>query len=383
MEQTAPTEGAAAITSARRKWFRYRFLAIGAGLLVMIIASGASGAWMYQLMTAEPERDKLQASQQVVLKEGEVVASVAKKASPSVVSIIIGTDSPYGQMATGAGTGIIISRDGYVLTNKHVAPSPGENVSIVTADDIVYDDVSVVGTDPLNDIAFLKINNARDLTPATIGDSSKMAIGQKVIAIGNALGQYETTVTSGIISGEGRPVSASAGAGKAVESLSNLFQTDAAINPGNSGGPLLNINGDVIGINTAIAEEAEGIGFAIPINDAKGVIKSVLTTGKVKRPYLGVKYLTINADVAKHYQLSVKDGAYIAVDEGAVMAGGPAAKAGLKLGDVITKIGSTKLDKRHVLSSLISQYTVGEKVSVTVLRDGKSQSFTVTLEEYR
>lgn len=365
----------------RRTFFARKDLWLTMSVIGLSFLAGIAGAWTYGQYRVQPENGNLNQSQKVVMQESEVVASVAKKASPSVVSIITSGESAYGRLTAGAGTGIIISKDGYVLTNKHVLPGVNERISIVTADDTMYDNVKIVGADPLNDIAFLKIEGVDDLKPATIGDSSKMAIGQKVIAIGNALGRYETTVTSGIISGKGRPLSATSG--DEVEELSNLFQTDAAINPGNSGGPLLNILGEVIGINTAIAEEAEGIGFAIPMNDAKGVMQSVLKHGKVQRAYLGVRYVAITAEVAKEFNLSVKNGAYLGPEQDAIVSGGPAAKAGLKAGDIITKINGVTLNKQYPLSSIISQYSPGETITVTALRDGNERDIKVTLEEYR
>jgi serine protease Do len=251
----------------------------------------------------------------------------------------------------------------------------------VLSDGTSYDDVTVVGRDGLNDLAFLKINGVNNLTPATIGDSSKTQVGQKVIAIGNALGQYQTTVTSGIISALNRPLTASDEQGSSTEQLDNLFQTDAAINPGNSGGPLVDLAGAVIGINTAVAQDAQGIGFAIPINDAKGLIKSVTTKGKIERAYLGVRYVSITPDVAAQLKLSVKNGAYI-TGENPVISSSPADKAGLRDKDIITKINGTSIDQQHPLSSVMAQFSSGDKIDVTYLRDGKENTVKVTLETY-
>lgn len=196
------------------------------------------------------------------------------------------------------------------MTNNHVIKN-ATSVAVVDHTGERYEDVTVIGRDPLNDVAFLKISGKNDFTPATLGNSSTVRIGQQVIAIGNALGQYSNTVTSGIISGLGRPVTASTSNGD-TESLTDLIQTDASINEGNfSGGPLVNAAGQVIGINTAIIEDANGIGFSIPINSTKGVLAGVLATGKINRAYLGINYLTITADVARQYDLPVNSGAYI------------------------------------------------------------------------
>lgn len=321
----------------------------------------------------------------VVSQEGEVVADVAERVSPSVVSILTESQASLGFSSftqQSAGTGIIISESGYVLTNKHVVDG-ATKVDLVLADGTSYEGVDVVGSDPVNDIAFLKIKDGKNLKAATIGDSSKVAVGEKVIAIGNALGQYQTSVTSGIISGLGRPLVAGDEASGQTEQLRNLLQTDAAINPGNSGGPLVNLDGEVIGINTAIDQEAEGIGFAIPINDAKGLIKSVTTTGKLSRAFLGVSHVAVTADIAKRYDLPVGYGAYVVSDAGAaVTSGSPAAKAGLKEGDVITKLDSVKLDANNPLLSAISAHVPGDIVSITYIRDGREKTVSVTLGTY-
>lgn len=320
----------------------------------------------------------------VVSQEGELVADVVKRVSPSVVSIVTESRASLGfnvYTQQGAGTGIIVSTDGYILTNRHVV-NGANKVQIVTTDGTSYENVKVVGVDPANDIAFLKIDNAKSLPAATIGDSGAMEVGDKVIAIGNALGQYQTSVTSGIISGINRPIVAG-GQGNDTEQLSNLFQTDAAINPGNSGGPLVNLDGQVIGINTAVDQNAQGIGFAIPINDAKGLIKSVTTTGTLTRAYLGVTHIMLTADSAKHYNLDIKEGAYVTNDNGeAVVPDSPAARAGIKSGDVIVAIDGKAISAKTPLLSAVSQFTPNSKVAVTYVRDGKKTTTTVTLGAY-
>ncbi len=319
----------------------------------------------------------------VVSQDEENIASVASKVGPSVVSILTKgqTQSIFGtQTQEGAGSGIIISSDGYILTNKHVV-SGSDQLAVVTSDGTVYDNVKVLGTDPLNDLAFLKVDGVNNLAAATFGDSSSVRIGQKVVAIGNSLGEYQNTVTSGIISGTGRPVSAQEG--NSVENLTDLLQTDAAINPGNSGGPLVNLSGQVIGINTAIAADAQSIGFSIPINSAKGIIKNLMKTGKVQRAYLGVNYVSITPELAKQYSLPLKQGAYVASSEGsAVISGGPADKAGIKDKDIITKVGDLEVGSRGSVSSLVAEYTIGDKVPLTIYRDGKTMTVTVALEAY-
>jgi S1-C subfamily serine protease len=208
-----------------------------------------------------------------------------------------------------------------------------------------------------------------------------MQVGDYVVAIGNALGQFQNTVTSGIVSGYGRSIQAGDAGGDA-ENLDDLFQTDAAINEGNSGGPLVNLNGQVIGVNTAIAGDAQNIGFAIPINDVKGLIDQVIKTGQFKRPYLGISYIPLTADIASQYHLSVTNGAFIVPSNGgssSVLSGGPAATAGLKEGDIITAVDNTKIDATHSLTSLISQHQPGDRVNLTILRDGNTRHISVTL----
>lgn len=323
----------------------------------------------------------------LVSPDETTISSVVDKVSPSVVSVITEVESDsqlrggLQRLQTGAGSGIIVGKDGYVLTNKHVVDN-ARDIQLVTSDGTTYDDVSLLGTDPLNDLAFLKIKGVDNLPVAELGDSTTVKIGQRVIAIGNSLGQYQNTVTSGIISGTGRPISAQAG--DEVENLTDLLQTDAAINPGNSGGPLLNSSGQVIGINTAIAEDAEGIGFAIPVNAAKGILKQVLAGQPVKRAYLGVRYVEVNAAVAKEYKLDVKQGAYVFNQgrEPAVVSGSPASKAGIKKGDVITKINDVEVGPRGGVASLIAEYAPGDRIELTVNRDGKTIVLQVTLTSF-
>ena len=236
----------------------------------------------------------------------------------------------------------------------------------------------------------MKVNNLKGhkLSPATIGDSASVQVGDDVVAIGNALGQFQNTVTSGIISGFGRSVQAGSDSGASdatTENLDNLFQTDAAINEGNSGGPLVNLNGQVIGINTAIAGGAQNVGFSIPVNDVRGLINQVLKTGKFSRPYLGIRYIPLTADVASEYGLSVQSGAYIApaVDPSvpSILVGSPAETAGLVEKDIVIELDGTKINQTHSLTSLLDQHQPGDKVTLTVVRDGDSRDVQVTLGE--
>ena len=343
--------------------------------------------WGDQQSGTDTSGIKQDGSLTITQKEADLTELV-KKSSPTVVSIVTTQVSGQGffqQEVEGAGTGIVISKDGYILTNKHVI-SGARTVQVVMSDGTRYDDAQVVGSDPLNDIAFLKLKNVKDLEVATLGDSGNVRVGQDAIAIGNSLGQYNNTVTKGIISGLGRPVAAaSSELDSRVESLTDLIQTDAAINPGNSGGPLINSSGQVIGINTAVAADAQGIGFAIPINAAKGMIRGVIANGKVEKAYVGVRYISITPDVRVQYKLSVEQGALVrgSSEGSSVESGGPADKAGIKDGDIITKVNGRIVGEQGGFSSLIAEFMPGEKVDLTINRDGKERQVSVTLGSYR
>lgn len=358
--------------------------------VVLCFAASFLGAWLFVasgLVRPDVGDSIAEHREKIVLQEGEIVAEVFRKVSPSTVAITTESISQgrryvAPQVLQGAGSGIIISKDGYVLTNKHVIPEGVNSVSVILHDGKEYKDVKVVGRDPLNDIAFLKINGVNDLTPAAIGDSSKVAPGQKVVAIGNALGLFRNSVTAGIISGVGRPIETYDNGSS--EKLENLLQTDAAINPGNSGGPLVTLTGEVIGVNTAVSAQGDAIGFAIPINDAKGLISSVLEKGKIVKPYLGVRYIGLNSEIAKQLDLKRSEGAYVAAGDGqpAVMPGSPAAKIGLRERDIITKVDGHAITPDSSLASKLAQHKPGDKVELTVVREDKEQKISVTLEAY-
>lgn len=318
------------------------------------------------------------------------IESVASRVSQSVVSIVGKSQRSLRYFSSSvetasAGTGIIVSENGYILTNKHVVSKASE-ISVVTSDGNSYDNVKVVSTDPLNDIAILKISNAKGLKAAELGDSKKLNIGQQVIAIGNALGEYDGTVTSGIISGVGRTVVAADGAGSNKEMLTDMIQTDAAINTGNSGGPLVNAQGQVIGINTAVASSGQGIGFAIPISSVKGMLKSISKGETPKRAYLGANYVAVTPQIQKEYKLTVSKGALIKSrvrSRNAIISDSPAQQAGLQEGDVITKIDGVEISKNTSLGSLIGEKNVGDKIQITYIRNGQEKTTSVILEEYQ
>jgi serine protease Do len=354
--------------------------------LVFGLVGGALGSYVFirYFASAIPADRK-----QLVVQENSAVVDVASKVSPSVVSITSKTVTRgfFGnvQQAEGAGTGMIVTSDGLIMTNRHVVDDANATYTVVTSDGKSYP-AKVVSRDNTNDIAFVRIS-ASGLKPVELADSGTVKVGQRVIAIGNALGQFQNTVTEGIVSGLSRGVTAgdNSAIGGNSEDLQDLLQTDAAINPGNSGGPLVNLEGQVVGINTAVAGQgAQNIGFAIPVNDAKPLIASVKSSGRIVRPYLGVRYVALDQQVAQANNLKLTQGAWIQAADDAnpgVLPDSPAAKAGLKDGDIITKIGNTKIDATHSLQSLVGKYKVGDKVTMTINRDGKDQTVTVTLEE--
>ena len=344
----------------------------------------------------------------------EAVVAAVESASPSVVSVIVSKDLPilencpydpfsdlpdefkqfFGRgfefyqpcqrgtekREVGGGSGFAVSEDGLVLTNKHVVSDTKAEYTVLTNDGKKYS-AEVLARDPVQDLAVLKIN-ASGLKPAKLGNSDTVKLGQTAIVIGNALGEFRNTVSVGVVSGLSRTITAS-GEGFGTETIQGVIQTDAAINPGNSGGPLLNLKGEVIGINTAIASGAENIGFAIPINQAKRDITSVKQTGSIKTPYIGVRYLIITEEIAEKQNLPVDYGALVrGSEEGpGVISGSPAAKAGLQAEDVILEIDGVKIDKDRPLGVLIQKYGVGEAVNLKVRRGEGILSFKVTLEE--
>lgn len=315
------------------------------------------------------------------------IADIAEKVSPSVVSILTETrqESWFGQSSTNnsAGTGMIVSSDGLILTNKHVIDD-ADSVSIILSDGTTYNDIDLIGTDPLNDVAFLKISNVSNLTAIKLGNSKTISSGQQVIAIGNALGQYQNSVTEGIISGTGRNISARSES-SSIETLSDMIQTDASINPGNSGGPLVNAAGEVIGINTAVSSNAQGIGFAIPISSIKGMLKNILSNNKPERAYAGFYYTSITPAIAKQFKLSSSTGAFVHSnsDKSAVLKNSAADKAGLKDGDVIIEVNGDKVGTTGSISTLLGEYAPGDTVQLKILRDNKEKTLNLTLEAYR
>ncbi len=355
--------------------------------LVAVALSGAALYYAYNRPTTSIFHSSNSASNNAATFAEGSISEIANSVSKSVVSIITNTSTTgsffTGQVSQAAGTGFILSSDGYIATNKHVVAN-ATKIGVILDDGSTYEDVELIGTDPINDFAIIKIKDVKDLTPIKIGDSKTTNIGQQVVAIGNALGTYQNSVTSGIISGKGRSLTASDSSRTTYETLSDMIQTDAAINGGNSGGPLVNAAGEVIGINTAYASQGNNVGFAIPINSVKGIMAGVLKDGKFERAVLGVRYQTITPLIAKEKKLDVTAGAYVkgSNNASAVIKGSAGDKAGIKDGDIITAVNGTKIGTAGSLGSLIGEYAVGDTVKLEAYRDKKYVQLDVKLEAY-
>lgn len=326
---------------------------------------------------------------QTIVQEENAIISVVDETAPSVVAIgvtqrIINPFQPFSagtQQNSTIGTGFVVSKEqGIIVTNRHVVADPNGRYSVVTKDGDRLE-IENIYLDPILDLALVKVK-AVDLPALELGDSSKLKVGQTAIAIGNALGRFDNTVTTGIISGMGRAVVAGDPFGGDIEQLDNLIQTDAAINPGNSGGPLLNSAGQVIGVNVATTEGAQNIGFAIPINSVKAIVDEFSRTGKISRPYLGVRYRMLSRDVAILNE--VPQGAYIQD----VINDSPADRAGLKAGDIITKFDNQSLTDNassvtssSKLTDLIQSKKVDDSLTLNVWSDGQERTVNVTLAD--
>lgn len=332
-----------------------------------------------------------------IVNEESVITDAVDKVSPSVVTVSILKTRSLGRIfeidpsdpfnifrqrqnqsqkvEQDIGTGFIVANDGLIVTNKHVVSDTNAKYKIVTKDDKTYE-AQKIYRDPSNDLAIIKIG-ASGLTPVTMGDSSKLKVGQMAIAIGTALGEFRNTVTVGVISGLGRGITAGSPFEGYVERLDNVIQTDAAINPGNSGGPLLNSSGQVIGVNAAVSSEGQNIGFALPINIVKDALDQFNKSGgKFERPFLGVRYKMITRDLA--LLNDVPEGAYVQE----VVTGSPAEKGGVQSEDIITKIDGKKItDGDGGLAKVIAEKKVGDKIAVEVWREGKTTTLSITVGE--
>lgn len=327
--------------------------------------------------------------QQKVLTEESVVISVVKKVGPSVVTVSAISPqrrvlqfSPFGGFSSqiqggqpeDIGSGFIVDSNGLIVTNKHVVSDNSLTYTVVTSDGKSYP-VKQISRDPSNDIAVIKID-ASGLTPVELGDSTNLEVGQFAIAIGTALGQFRNTVTTGVVSGLGRGIQAGDVYQGYVEQLDNVIQTDAAINPGNSGGPLLNSAGQVIGINVAVAQGAQNIGFAIPVNIVKSALNQYKSSGGFPaKAYLGTEYQILTKQTA--LSNNVPQGAYVAN----VISGSPAESAGVRAGDIITKMDGQEINQSNTLAKFISGKKPGDKIVLEVYRNGENLKINVILSE--
>jgi S1-C subfamily serine protease len=309
----------------------------------------------------------------VHIDESSAIISAVQGAMPAVVKIQSTTGS-----GEATGTGLIFDANGWILTNRHVV-ADAQQITVILGDSRELSG-RVYGIDTLTDLAIVKVDGS-GLPTVKIGSSSDLEQGQLAIAIGNPLGEFENTVTTGVISGLGRQIVAGSQATSSSEQLNNLIQTDAAINPGNSGGPLLDSAGQVIGVNTAVSQDAQGIGFAIPIDVAKPIMQEALAGKPLTRPWIGIYYQPVTKQLAKERNLAVDTG--VIVDAGgnqaAVFPNSPAADAGLRQGDVITEIDGTVINADSDLAELMLAHQPGDTVALTVLRDGSKQTIQVKL----
>ena len=334
------------------------------------------------------------------------IVEIAKKVCPAVITIVISKDlpkiegfymMPFGDSGMimpkfkkgkkeatkiGGGSGFIVSSNGYVITSQHVVADPEADYTVIVEPTKKYE-AKVLARDPINDIAILKINDG-NLPYLELGDSGAIELGEEVIAVGNALGEFHDTISFGIVSGLSRYIQATNHFTQQAERLRGLIQTDAAINPGNSGGPLINMEGKVIGVNTAMVMDAQNIGFAIQINYAKIDLDEVKKYGKIKVPFLGIRYILLTKDIAEKNKLSVNYGALIVretLGESAVVKNSAAERAGFKEFDIILKAKDEKITIENSLSHILQKCKIGEEIELEILREGKEMKIKVGLEE--
>ena len=388
-EPASTTPASAAVVPPARRGPRGGSL-LAASLLSAVLASAGTVLALTAVgavdrpapaAASQPLATNAGAVQPVAIDESSATIAVAAKVSPAVVRITVTgatNDGNNGVIpSTGVGSGVIFNSNGWILTNHHVVVG-GEKFDVELKDGRVLSG-KVYGIDTLTDLAIVKVD-ATDLPTAAIGESDALKVGQLVVAIGSPLGTYSNSVTSGIVSAKGRSITTDNN-----ESLTNLIQTDAAINPGNSGGPLLDAGGNVIGINTAIASNSNGIGFAIPIDIARPIMAQAIAGQPLSRPYLGISFVSITRQIAETRKLPVMVGALVGGFDAngnpvsGIKAGTPAADAGIKDGDIIVSIDGKVIDEEHPLDATLAQFSPGDTVTVDVLRDGAHVSLKVKL----
>jgi serine protease Do len=398
-----------------------KYILFGCLALIFVILTpilGFTGAYVgYNIAsrsTSEISKDIVNRAIEVIEEESSTI-SVAEKANNAVVSIIITKELPtyeqyfrspfeddpfwggFGfripkrrqigteQRQVGAGTGFLVSAEGLIVTNRHVVDDEKASYTIIFNDNS-RKEAKVLARDTLLDIAFLKIEGG-NYKYLPLGDSDKIKLGQTAIAVGNALGQFSNTVTKGVISGLQRDILASNANGSRAERLTGLIQTDAGINQGNSGGPLLDITGNVIGVNVAVAGNAENIGFAIPSNLVKDLLDRLSKEGSIERPRLGVRFLPVTEELAKQNNLKVNYGALIqrgeSINDLAVIPGSPADKAGLRENDIILEVNGIEIDnKNNTLPRLIQNYKINDTVDIKILSRGEEKNIKIKLEKF-
>lgn len=386
------------------------FLSSVLGGFFGFVAGGFSGAFTENVKNKIEERLGLNRSETriengSVFREESAVIDVVEKNSASVVNIVITKDvpifrnngfdfflNPFGyrnensqdteRQRVGGGTGFFVSNDGMIVTNKHVVSDETAEYTVITTDEKEYK-ATVLARHPSLDIAIIKIEG-NNFPVLNLGDSDNLKVGQSVIAIGNSLGEFSNSVSLGIVSGLKRDITAGSGYGDS-ERLSNIIQTDAAINPGNSGGPLLDIRGNVIGINVAVAQGVENIGFALSVNDIKKTIEQVKRSGRISVPFLGIRYVILDEEIQKENNLPYNYGALISRGEKmtdfAVIPGSPADKAGLIENDIILEINGQKIDANNQINDMVASMEIGEKITMKIWRKGNEQQVEATLEE--
>lgn len=344
-----------------------------------------------------------------VMQEESAIIDAVEASTPAVVSIVVTKDvpklervyeNPFGEDSIfnfrvpkiiengtetkkiGGGTGFIVTSDGYIVTNRHVVYDVDASYTVIMQDGTEHA-ATILARDPVNDLAIIKIDGQNYKT-LSFADSDKIRIGQRAITIGNSLGEFSNTVSTGVVSGLSRSIDAG-GQGIPTERLTNVIQTDAAINPGNSGGPLLNSAGQVIGVNTAVAENGENIGFAIPSNEVVPLLESVKQNGKLVRPWLGVRYILNDAEIAAANNLAIDYGAIVQRGSDrtdlAVIPGSPADKAGIQENDIILEINGERIDTDHPLAKALSSFKPGEEIRLKIFHAGEEKEVTIILDE--